>query len=426
MFQNISGQVDAEKIDDLKQENNKKLFSNMFTKQNIIIYILSTMVSMVSCGGNMAPFGLAMLAAISSNGMPVGIVYLCTLIGSFIGFGGQGLLNYVLTSLIFIAMILIFKPKYKQIEERRLRLGKFIFASVCIVELGKMFFKGFMIYDLMVALAISLTTYIFYKIFANSINVIKDMGIKKAFSIEEVVGACVILSIATAAFGNLSIFGLEIRNIISILIVMILGWKNGILLGATTGVTIGSIMGIVTQADPTLIAAFAISGMIAGIFNKLGKVGVIIGFFAGTVLLTYIANGNTIQIIYFKEILVASLGLLLVPKNIEIDLKEFFSKSKCLPTNSKYALEENTETIYKLNNVSETIKEMSDTYKEVAATVVEDEEIINQNKELFINELQNRLESVKQNILFEEIAYAEENFLNELFYLLTKKRRNIN
>ena len=141
MFQNISGQVDAEKIDDLKQENNKKLFSNMFTKQNIIIYILSTMVSMVSCGGNMAPFGLAMLAAISSNGMPVGIVYLCTLIGSFIGFGGQGLLNYVLTSLIFIAMILIFKPKYKQIEERRLRLGKFIFASVCIVELGKMFFK---------------------------------------------------------------------------------------------------------------------------------------------------------------------------------------------------------------------------------------------------------------------------------------------
>lgn len=71
--------------------------------------------------------------------------------------------------------------------------------------------------------------------------------------------------------------------------------------------------------------------MIAGILSRFGRIGVIVGFILGNILLSYVANGNTIPIIYTREILIASLGLLLVPKNIQINIEDFFGKNLYLP-----------------------------------------------------------------------------------------------
>ena len=71
--------------------------------------------------------------------------------------------------------------------------------------------------------------------------------------------------------------------------------------------------------------------MIAGFLSRFGKFGVILGFIAGNVVLSYVSTGNTEQIIYLKEIIVASLGLLLVPKNIQINIADFFGKDLYLP-----------------------------------------------------------------------------------------------
>lgn len=427
MFQNIESEIDTDEIQEekfMKTDKKKALFGRIFTKQNIILYIISFMISTVNCGTSMAPFGIAIFAAVCSNKIPAGVIYVATLIGTLVGFGTSGLLNYILISAIFITMILILKPKCKQEgQEQKLKLGWYVFTSTFFVQAFGMLFNEFIVYDLLLSISYGITSFIFYKIFDNSLIVIKEFGIKKAFSIEEVVGASLIFAISTSAFRDFSIFGFEIRNVLSILIVLILGWKNGMLLGATSGITIGSVIGIIGASEPNIIAAYALSGMLAGLLNKLGKIGVIIGFVAGNVLLTYVTNGSTLEIIYFKEILIASLGLLLVPNSISINIEEFFEKNKCLPEGAKYRLEENKETIYKLNTVSETIQEMSNAYKEVAATVVEDEEeTIPENKLIFIDELNRNLENISENILYEDIYQTEEGIIDDIFRLLNKKQ----
>lgn len=133
-------------------------------------------------------------------------------------------------------------------------------------------------------------------------------------------GSALLLAIAVNCLGNLSIFGYSIRNILSILIVLVMGWKNGMLVGATTGITIGTVLGILNGQDPTMLAAYAISGLVAGLLNKLGKIGVIVGFIIGNIILSYVANGNTIEVIKFQEILIAALGLLAVPKSYKLDI----------------------------------------------------------------------------------------------------------
>lgn len=163
-------------------------------------------------------------------------------------------------------------------------------------------------------------------------------------------------------------------------------------------------------------------GMIAGILNKLGKIGVIVGFCLGNAILTYVANGNTVPIITIREILIASLGLLLLPKNIDIDISDIVGKTKLLPTTGGALEGDKEETVYKLNSVSQTISEIAQSYKEVAATTIEtDEELEEDSKRSFKEELLSNIEDFTDNLLYEDIIDSDENVLDDIYEILEDK-----
>ena len=195
--------------------------------------------------------------------------------------------------------------------------------------------------------------------------------------------------------------------------------KKGILIGATSGITIGAVLGIIGNGEPALIASFALSGMIAGILSRFGKIGVIFGFIVGNILLAYVVNGNTVSIIYLKEIVLASLGLLFVPKSVQINIEDFFDKNLYLPVGASYNLENRTDTIYKLNTVSETINEMSRSYK--AEGAFKEENNTADSRQNFINEVEERIENRKDNILYEELVDNKENITSDIFDVLQDK-----
>lgn len=418
MFQNINEYV----MQDRKKENINR-WSDILQKNNIIMCILSFMLSLVGIGGDFSLFSISILGACFSSTVPLLGIVIVTLIGNIIGFGASGGLEYFLTSLIFFISIFIIKPKYNE-EERneKIKVGKNIFIAVFILQIVKAMFSTVTFYDVLLSITYGIIAVAFYKIFANSISVIENFGQKKAFSIEEVIGTSLLLAIAVSAFSDLTILGFSIRNIFSILIVLILGWKNGILVGATSGVTIGVTLGIITGGEPIIIAAYAISGMVAGILNRFGKIGVIVGFCIGNVILAYASNGYTVELIYFKEILLASIILLAIPKNINIDIEEFVGGAKFLPISRERSLTREKETAEKLNHVSETIKKLANTYvkeqKNETYTFEEKEE----NKQIFINELLNNLEPYKDNLLYEDIANVDGKIVDKIFSMLLEKQ----
>lgn len=258
MFQNIIEEDQSEDINSSKK-NKFMNWKSLFSVYDIVLYALSIMASMVSFGGEFAPFGIAIFAAACSNQIPAVIIYICTCIGTFIGFGIKGFVSYLASSLLFILMTLIFRKKYEdKNRNEKQKLGIYVFISVIIVQVVKMFFGLFLVYDLLSGIMCAIISYIFYKIFSNSITVVKEYGIK-VFTIEEVIGASLLVAIAIYSLHGLTVFGLSISNILSIMLVMFLGWKNGMLVGATSGITIGMVLAIVGSGNPILIAAYAIS-----------------------------------------------------------------------------------------------------------------------------------------------------------------------
>lgn len=423
MFQNL-GEQTIENVTPKMKNRKINMLANIFAKEYIILYVISFMTSMVGLTGEVSPFSLSMIAACFSNSIPLLGIVVVSLVGNAIKFGAEGALSYLLTVLVMIATLFMLKPKYNE-EERneKIQVGKNIFIATLVVQFAKSFMATFTIYDGLVNITFAIIVYVFYKIFVNSMVAVENFQEKKAFSIEEVIGTSLLLAIAVSCFGDFAIVGFSIRNVISIFIVLVLGWKNGILVGTTSGVTIGVTLGIIAQTEPIMIAAYAISGMIAGILNRFGKIGVIVGFALGNIVLAYISNGYTVELIHFKEILLASVALLALPKNISFDVEEFMGGSKFLPLGRERTLQNTKQTAEKLNHVSQTIAQIATQYQ--GDNTIDEKAKREENKQIFMTELLAELEPYQDNLLYEDISNTQGKIVDKIFqYLLDNQEMN--
>lgn len=417
MLQNISGNFEAVQNDVEEKINYKEILKHLFSIHNVVIYLLSFMISMTSFGNYSSmmimPFGIALVAAAISNGVPIAVVYLSSLLGTLIRFGGKVSVAYLAVSAVLLIAILIKKPVRNEEETEQLKLGGYLFFAVLFTSIVKMFFTNFLVYDLMVACVLAVSSYVFYKIFVNSLEVISKYRIKTVFSIEEIIGASLLITIALSAIGDFSIFTFSIRNILCIFLVLMLGWRNGVLVGGVSGITVGIVLGIIGTGNPILIATYSICGMLAGLLNRFGKIGVIVGFILGNIIVAYSANGGVSNIIMFQEILIAAVGLLVLPKKTFINIEDILPNTKLLPE-ATGRLEESSETLLKLNSISQTINEMSKNHKQ--------ETTYESNVELYEHQVLKEIEKLEENILFDYFSENEDNLIQDIFDYLTENR----
>lgn len=401
-----------------KQNTGKEILKNLVNVKNVMIYIIAFMISTIGMGQEVSPFSIAIVAASLAGGIPAIMVVIAGLIGNIIGVGTIGALNYILIILMLLILICIKPPKENdQYRNEQIQISGHIFVSILLVMVAKLILTRFTIGDMLLHITLAIFSVVFYKIFVNSLVVIQEITEKRAFSIEEVIGASLLISVAVSAFGNFSILGLSIRETLSILIVLILGWRNGILVGTTAGVTIGVTLGIIAQNEPEVIAVYAISGLLSGVLNRFGKIGVIAGFLIGNGILLYASNGTATDLVVFKEALVASLGLLIIPKWGGINVEELIKSDNMLPEYNKRGLGQSKETINQLNMVSETIKDMANAYQEKPET-----DMYFKNRQAFITELLNNLDGLEENMLYEDMVKPENEIVNELFDILLDKQ----
>ena len=148
MFQNLSKNTeevfdeDVEFATESSDSKTKQILRKNFSIPNIIIYIMSFMISLI--GGNdssiftsVAPFGYAITAASFGAGVPAAIVCVLTLIGTGIKFGGSGLLFYILTLLVFVAFILIKRPIEQEGRNEEFKVGIQMSFAVFAVQMGR-------------------------------------------------------------------------------------------------------------------------------------------------------------------------------------------------------------------------------------------------------------------------------------------------
>ena len=367
-------------------------------------------MSTLSINNDVFPFGLAMIAACVGETLPIIGVFLMALIGTSIGGGFSALGNFIATSIVYFILVLFFRAKVA-VDERNevVKTGGKLFVASTIVSLVSSFTGIFLMYDVFMAIISSAITYVFYKIFVNGLTLIKSFKVKKAITIEELIAGVLIIAVASTALNNLSIFDLNISNIIIIFMIMVLGWKHGMMIGAVAGISIGLAVSFIDGTSFIQISMFAISGILSGFLNRFGKIGVIVGFILGNAILTYWVRGASNIILYFREIFIASIGLLVVPSKIKIEIEDLVGRTKLIENTGDNRLEGKNE------EVSEKLKTISDMLGELTNSQNKDEIEENEN---FIQDFLDNFEELKDNIFYEEISNEDTGIARDICTVL--------
>lgn len=413
MFQNIADMGSEQESINNKTNDIKYRLKEIFKYQNVIIYILTLLLSTLTIKNQIMPFGLAMVAACVGETVPIIGVFLMALIGTAISMQKSAVSNFIVTSIIYFILVLFFKAKVA-VEERNevVKTGGKLFAACMIVSIIKCFTGMFLLYDVFMSIISSSIVYVFYKLFVNGLAFIKDFNIKKAFTMEELIAGVLIISLASLSLKDINIFSLNLSNIIIIFMIMVLGWKNGMVTGAVSGISIGLAISFVDGTSLVQISMFAISGILSGLLNRFGKIGVILGFILGNAILTYFVRGASTMIIYFREIFIASIGLLLVPNKIKLELEDLIGKNKLISNTGDNRLEESND------EVSEKLKTISDMFNELFSNVDKENAV---EQESFVQDFLDNLEEVKNNIFYDEISNEENGIAKDICTTLKEK-----
>ena len=92
MFQNINeNTIEFDSSNDTNK-NKVNIFSNVFAKNNIILYIVSFMLSLVSLNGEFSIFSISILGACLASSVPALGIVVVSLIGNLIKYGTGGAL----------------------------------------------------------------------------------------------------------------------------------------------------------------------------------------------------------------------------------------------------------------------------------------------------------------------------------------------
>lgn len=331
---------------------------------NMALYLIGFLLTRANFLENISPFGISYFAAFYVNHLNPSIL------GVILGLGI--LLKYKITSLIsFVAFIAIYNTVsifIKYYNNKTYNLYNLL-ISFTVVELTPYIFKRFLMYDFFVSLFEIISVLVFYLIFENFINIAKNYKNIKNVTQEQMIGIGIVLCLVVSGLGNINMYGLTLKGIIGVLFVLLIGYKYGPSYGGAAGITIGTILGLLDGGNPFIVGAFGFSGLIAGLFKKVGKVGVILGFICANSILTFYTNGSTEVLIQLKEVLVASTVLFFLPRKLEKKAETFFNKTVTKDDTKCLAAVDSSIAINKLNNYSKAFMELSKTFCEVPYSI---------------------------------------------------------
>ncbi|HOA80951.1 MAG TPA: stage II sporulation protein E, partial [Defluviitaleaceae bacterium] len=122
-----------------------------------------------------------------------------------------------------------------------------------------------------------------------------------------------------------SIAGIYFREVISILVILIFGYTGGPSLGAVIGIIIGTILTLIGVTPAIFIGIFGLCGMVCSLFKDIGRLGSSMGFLLSYIMFDFYFQGEIIDFIFIKPLIVAIALFITLPKSCILYIKRFVS-----------------------------------------------------------------------------------------------------
>ncbi len=273
---------------------------------------VSFLLGRVSVLDKLYPFGIAFIGAcLIFKKENKGIVF-GSMLGTLTSLGIKGVAYY-----LSVFAIYNFFTRYKDNNKYSLVKASFIVAGIfTFIKLVALTFGNtLLIYDMILLIFEGILVFTMTYVFSFSMP-IEDLG-SKDITNEKMICSFVTMALVLSGINNLSIFGASVKNIISILAILLISFNQGVYAGGMTGILLGMIAYISNVEMPFIIAILGVGGLLSGLFRDLGKSGSIIGFILGNGIISFYVNGLGTSFLAYKELLISSVVFLLIYTRLE-------------------------------------------------------------------------------------------------------------
>ncbi|MFW5647541.1 MAG: stage II sporulation protein E [Candidatus Alkaliphilus sp. MAG34] len=340
-----------------------KLLQKINTK-TVLLHLVAFLLGRASILQGLTPFGIAFFTALSQKDRKFGLVSVTTFLGiatvqgltSSIPYGFAIVIIYCLFQYVLnLRNIKIFKTSL-------IGAAAYLFTTALFLS-----FSGFYLYDWIIVGFESVVVFVTVYISHYAIPVALQNADRKILSAEEIICIAIITALTLSGINEIYIWGLSLRNILGILITVLFAYNGGAGIGASVGITLGLITSMSTNSTPVIIGLFGFSGLLAGVFKDMGKVGSAFGFLAGNAILTFYINGYYEIFIQFTECIAAFALFLTLPKTLISRMERFCNTRTAILNSSKTHSDRIRHLMYqKLKEYAITFGELSATFEKTS------------------------------------------------------------
>ena len=325
--------------------------------KNLVFVLIAILLSTKTFIGDFKPFNYVMLATASAFEVPLLLVLLPSVIGLAVAKDVSSIILLVVFFLLYNLVTAI--VNISGMNKKYSIFVKFE-ASIAILQLVYSFITGALFTDLFNILSSIVICGIIYLVMATGLNVILNVRNGFVYTKEESIMMMVTLAMILSILNPIALWGFKVLEIVALVTILIYGWGNGALLGATTGLMMGLTYSCLCETSMSFVVAMAFSGFIAGFLRRFGKLAVIIPFIIGNVYIIYNGLGSSHISIIVCETLIASVVLFFMPKFIERKLDNLFDLGKGLEAVRNNLLSPTKEAKEKIGAVSEVFESLSE------------------------------------------------------------------
>lgn len=453
VYNKYFNEANSQKIESFIEGVKKKV-----SFKNILFILLTILLSNQTFITDFSPFTFVLFGVASVFNVPLILILissgLCMFVGGTNLMAIANLLSFFIVFTLITALINI-----EGISKRFSVFIKFVISFVA-VDILFSFINNTFFTNLFANIGNALIVSILYFVFVVGCYVLININKGYLYSKEESISMVIVLSLACTVFSNIVVFGYSISNILVLIIILVYGWRNSGVTACCAGLVSGLFLACITNAPISYVISLAVSGLIAGIFKKFGKISVIVAFIVGNICLSYYTNDFADIYMRVSEMLIASLSLLVMPKAIELKLDKLFNKNTTLDTPYENMLDSASDAKNKIGAISnvfdtlskidlETTPEESQETKEIIKKYIIDyienscigckdrrecinEEKLNLTVDYIVNKLENN-EMINPNIFREDCDFSK-NIIQNIYEVyngikitrILKKKENEN
>lgn len=269
----------------------------------------------------MHPFGVAFFAAAYDKRVGyLGIIAMAA--GLISGGSGNGMLKYVLSSVLFWLYTNIFDNDSKFAAPAACALCMLVGGVGCM-----MYLQGGMSDFMMIAIESILSAFL-YVVFGKASTFMQRQSRRSHVSQEELVCLCISLGvIITGLSGIILPFGITLSYCAAAYAVMCIALHTSLASAGCGGLAIGLVSCMDNPAAIVITGIFGIGGMLGNLLKAMGKYGAATGFIGGCII-TVLYLGNSFDMPFsISDIVFSTLAFVLTPSFIHSSIGGFFEKS---------------------------------------------------------------------------------------------------